>query len=76
MTLPLKRNDYSLTDRAADACIVQSQSTAEQDMQIIRNKRQSSTGGAAPGQQKNKYRKRSVSVCLPFGADLGSGLTG
>ena len=30
-------------------------------MQIIRNKRQSSTGGAAPGQQKNKYRKRSVS---------------
>ena len=38
----------------------QAQSTAEQDMQIIRNKRQSSTGGAAPGQQKNKYRKRSV----------------
>ncbi|KAM5537247.1 hypothetical protein V8D89_009180 [Ganoderma adspersum] len=37
----------------------QAQSTAEQDMQIIRNKRQSSTGGAAPGQQKNKYRKRS-----------------
>ncbi|TBU33394.1 hypothetical protein BD311DRAFT_434084 [Dichomitus squalens] len=35
------------------------QSTAEHDMQIIRNKRQSSTGGAAPGQQKNKYRKRS-----------------
>lgn len=34
-------------------------------MQIIRNKRQSSTGGAAPGQQKNKYRKRSVraSIC-------------
>ncbi|KAI0671846.1 hypothetical protein C8Q78DRAFT_1031131 [Trametes maxima] len=37
------------------------QSTAEQDMAIIRNKRQSSTGGAQPGQQKNKYRKRSVS---------------
>ncbi|KAI0749663.1 hypothetical protein C8Q80DRAFT_1101924 [Daedaleopsis nitida] len=37
----------------------QAQSTAEADMQIIRNKRQSSTGGAAPGQQKNKYRKRS-----------------
>ncbi|RPD74913.1 hypothetical protein L226DRAFT_68466 [Lentinus tigrinus ALCF2SS1-7] len=35
------------------------QSTAEADMQIIRNKRQSSTGGAVPGQQKNKYRKRS-----------------
>ncbi len=30
-------------------------------MQIIRNKRQSSTGGAVPGHQKNKYRKRSVS---------------
>ncbi|KAI0775102.1 hypothetical protein BD413DRAFT_471972 [Trametes elegans] len=37
----------------------QAQSTAEQDMQIIRNKRQSSAGGAQPGQQKNKYRKRS-----------------
>ncbi|KAI0707253.1 hypothetical protein C8Q76DRAFT_148036 [Earliella scabrosa] len=37
----------------------QAQSTAEADMQIIRNKRQSSNGGAAPGQQKNKYRKRS-----------------
>ncbi|KAI0649005.1 hypothetical protein C8Q79DRAFT_904590 [Trametes meyenii] len=37
----------------------QAQSTAEQDMAIIRNKRQSSTGGAQPGQQKNKYRKRS-----------------
>ncbi len=49
----------------------QAQSTAEQDMQIIRNKRQSSTGGAAPGQQKNKYRKRSVcaSICQ-YGAAL------
>ncbi|KAI0719409.1 hypothetical protein C8T65DRAFT_706431 [Cerioporus squamosus] len=37
----------------------QAQSTAEADMQIIRNKRQSSTGGAVPGHQKNKYRKRS-----------------
>ena len=35
-------------------------------MQIIRNKRQSSTGGAANAQQKNKYRKRSVSVYLVF----------
>ena len=35
-------------------------------MQIIRNKRQSSTGGAANAQQKNKYRKRSVSVYLFF----------
>lgn len=42
----------------------QAQSTAEQDMQIIRNKRQSSAGGAQPGQQKNKYRKRSVSKGL------------
>lgn len=33
-------------------------------MQIIRNKRQSSAGGAQPGQQKNKYRKRSVSKGL------------
>ena len=52
----------------------QAQSTAEADMQIIRNKRQSSNGGAAPGQQKNKYRKRSVSAVLPryerFIADL------
>ncbi|CDO68474.1 hypothetical protein BN946_scf184754.g8 [Trametes cinnabarina] len=37
----------------------QAQSTAEQDMQIIRNKRQSSAAGAQTGQQKNKYRKRS-----------------
>ncbi|KAJ2967397.1 hypothetical protein NUW54_g13515 [Trametes sanguinea] len=37
----------------------QAQSTAEQDMQIIRNKRQSSAAGAQAGQQKNKYRKRS-----------------
>ena len=44
----------------------QAQSTAEADMQIIRNKRQSSTGGAANAQQKNKYRKRSVSVYLVF----------
>ena len=44
----------------------QAQSTAEADMQIIRNKRQSSTGGAVPGQQKNKYRKRSVSGPFPI----------
>lgn len=37
------------------------QSTAEQDMEIIRSKRATSTGGGAPGQPKSKYRKRSVS---------------
>ncbi|OCH84918.1 hypothetical protein OBBRIDRAFT_821715 [Obba rivulosa] len=35
------------------------QSTAEQDMEIIRSKRATSTGGNAPGQPKSKYRKRS-----------------
>ncbi|KAI0925648.1 hypothetical protein AcV5_008327 [Taiwanofungus camphoratus] len=35
------------------------QSTAEQDMEIIRSKRATSTGGGAPGQPKSKYRKRS-----------------
>ncbi|EMD33898.1 hypothetical protein CERSUDRAFT_117427 [Gelatoporia subvermispora B] len=35
------------------------QSTAEQDMEIIRSKRATSTGGSAPGQPKSKYRKRS-----------------
>ncbi|KAH9945086.1 uncharacterized protein BXZ73DRAFT_38982 [Epithele typhae] len=48
---PSPVNNYELGDQA--------QSTAEQDMQIIRNKRQSSTGGAAGVHQKNKYRKRS-----------------
>lgn len=46
------------------------QSTAEQDMEIIRNKRATSTAGAnnTAGQAKSKYRKRSVSriSCLPF----------
>lgn len=40
---------------------IKAQSTAEQDMEIIRSKRASSTGGNAPGQPKSKYRKRSVS---------------
>ncbi|THH31523.1 hypothetical protein EUX98_g2667 [Antrodiella citrinella] len=35
------------------------QSTAEQDMEIIRSKRATSAGGNAPGQPKSKYRKRS-----------------
>ncbi|KAL6301381.1 hypothetical protein BKA93DRAFT_738877 [Sparassis latifolia] len=34
-------------------------STAEQDMEIIRSKRATSTGGNVPGQPKSKYRKRS-----------------
>lgn len=42
----------------------QPQSTAEQDMELIRNKRATSTAGAAAttGQPKSKYRKRSVSL--------------
>lgn len=34
-------------------------STAEQDMEIIRSKRATSSGTSTPGQQKTKYRKRS-----------------
>lgn len=37
-----------------------SQSTAEQDMEIIRSKRATSSTGTTPGQTKSKYRKRSV----------------
>ncbi|KAI0342646.1 hypothetical protein BDW22DRAFT_1330265 [Trametopsis cervina] len=35
------------------------QSTAEQDMEIIRSKRATSSGANTPGQPKSKYRKRS-----------------
>lgn len=50
------------------------QTTAEQDMEIIRTKRatSSSGGGTTTGQPKSKYRKRSVSLFLtmtPFDAD-------
>ncbi|KAF8071798.1 hypothetical protein FPV67DRAFT_1747001 [Lyophyllum atratum] len=40
------------------------QSTAEQDMEIIRTKRATSTAGGvgSAGQPKSKYRKRSVSI--------------
>ena len=38
------------------------QTAAEKDMEIIRNKRASSTGGSIVGHQKTKYRKRSVSL--------------
>ncbi|CCM01506.1 uncharacterized protein FIBRA_03562 [Fibroporia radiculosa] len=38
---------------------VDDKSTAEADMEIIRSKRATSTGGATPGQPKSKYRKRS-----------------
>ncbi|KAI0783840.1 hypothetical protein BC629DRAFT_1678240 [Irpex lacteus] len=37
----------------------QSESTAEQDMEIIRSKRATSSGANTPGQPKSKYRKRS-----------------
>lgn len=40
-------------------------STAEQDMEIIRSKRATSSTGATPGQPKSKYRKRSVSTAIP-----------
>ncbi|KAI0091129.1 hypothetical protein BDY19DRAFT_933976 [Irpex rosettiformis] len=36
-----------------------SESTAEQDMEIIRSKRATSSGANTPGQPKSKYRKRS-----------------
>ena len=49
------------------------QSTAEQDMELIRTKRATSTaqGGAngsasGSGQPKSKYRKRSVSLVFYF----------
>ena len=51
------------------------QTTAEKDMEIIRSKRASSSGGSIVGQQKTKYRKRSVSsplsplTCLSFLTD-------
>lgn len=37
------------------------QSLAEKDMDLIRSKRASTTGSSTAGQQKSKYRKRSVS---------------
>ena len=39
-------------------------------MEIIRSKRASSTGGSIVGQQKSKYRKRSVSVLSSCPIDL------
>ncbi|THG98247.1 hypothetical protein EW026_g3902 [Hermanssonia centrifuga] len=39
-----------------------SQTTAEQDMEIIRSKRATSSGTTTPGQPKSKYRKRSGNV--------------
>ena len=44
------------------------QSTAEQDMEIIRSKRATSAAGGtgAAGQPKSKYRKRSVRRILSF----------
>lgn len=44
------------------------QTAAEKDMEIIRTKRATSTAGgnATAGQPKSKYRKRSVSIFLPF----------
>lgn len=42
-----------------------SQSTAEQDMEIIRSKRATSSGQSTPGQPKSKYRKRSQRATPP-----------
>ncbi|EKM58548.1 uncharacterized protein PHACADRAFT_252970 [Phanerochaete carnosa HHB-10118-sp] len=41
------------------------QSTAEQDMEIIRSKRATSSGQSTPGQPKSKYRKRSQRATPP-----------
>ena len=49
-----------------DRNIKSEQTTAEQDMEIIRTKRATSTAAGASsgaGQTKSKYRKRSVSIC-------------
>jgi hypothetical protein len=45
-----------------------SQSTAEQDMELIRNKRATSAAGGTTtiGQPKSKYRKRSVSIDFTY----------
>ncbi|GJE94540.1 GATA zinc finger domain-containing protein [Phanerochaete sordida] len=40
-------------------------STAEQDMEIIRSKRATSSGQSTPGQPKSKYRKRSQRATPP-----------
>lgn len=52
----LQQQQYSSVD-------VKPQSTAEQDMELIRTKRATSTAGSTgpAGQPKSKYRKRSVS---------------
>jgi hypothetical protein len=54
--LILLHQDNAISEKA--------QSTAEQDMELIRTKRASSTagGGGTAGQPKSKYRKRSVSL--------------
>ena len=51
----VSHQDESTADKA--------QTTAEQDMELIRTKRASSTAGGSgvAGQPKSKYRKRSVS---------------
>ena len=47
------------------------QSTAEQDMEIIRSKRATSAGGNTPGQPKSKYRKRSVRLSHSYASLRG-----
>lgn len=57
---------YHCCDQYSDE--QKAQTTAEQDMEIIRSKRATSAAGNAPGQPKSKYRKRSVSnpIASPF----------
>ena len=56
ITNPGHQRTASLSEKSGSQ-----QTTAEKDMEIIRSKRASSTGGSIVGQQKTKYRKRSVS---------------
>lgn len=70
LTCYILRVHYELTPYTIQYSDDKMQSTAEQDMEIIRSKRATSAGGNAPGQPKSKYRKRSV--CLfPYSHVIG-----
>ena len=67
VTHPGHQRTASLSEKSGSQ-----QTTAEKDMEIIRSKRASSTGGSIVGQQKTKYRKRSVSSLSSCLTDLPS----
>jgi hypothetical protein len=67
VTNPGHQRTTSLSEKSGSQ-----QTTAEKDMEIIRSKRASSTGGSIVGQQKTKYRKRSVSSLSSCLIDLPS----